>query len=372
MQPNYQKRESKAVDAIKRAIPNSLRQNILPQSRGLFAELYENNNVLPILPNYYIACAIDSVGTKTIIAEAMGKYDAIGIDCVAMSANDLATLGAVSPFLFMDCLSCQSQIQEKKITGSIIKGMSKALEQCDASSILKNSIKINFGKGETASVDELLSSPNQGYGFEVVGCMLGFVEKDRIMQQKINVGDKIIALGSSGLHSNGYTDARHYLLNGDFETRQEFKKLYKGKFLLHDNFEDTTIGEELLKPTKIFIQDAVKIAKNFNIAGVNNTGHGLKNFNRIKGNFEFRINNPLKPQSIFELMKKESKFSDEKMYSTFNMGMGFFIIVNKNDADDVLQTAKDAQIVGEVRKSNVKNTITTLIKGNKKILFEGY
>src|SRR3989338_10201024 len=108
MNSNYQSRESKAVDAIKRAIPNSLKENMLPQSKGMFAELFENNEVFP---KHYLACAIDSVGTKVIIAEAMNKYDTIGIDCVAMSANDLATLGAVSPFLFMDCISCQSQIQ---------------------------------------------------------------------------------------------------------------------------------------------------------------------------------------------------------------------------------------------------------------------
>src|SRR3989344_9512697 len=205
MKQSYQERESKAVDAIKKAIPNSLKSNMLQQSKGMFAELYENNEVFP---KHYIATAIDSVGTKIIIAEALEKYDTIGIDCVAMSANDMATLGAVNPFLFMDCISCQSQIQEKKITGEIAKGMSKGLEQCDASGILRNSIRANFGKGETASFDELLSSPKEGYAFELVGSMIGFIEKQKFERQKIKAGQKIIALRSSGPHSNGYTDLR--------------------------------------------------------------------------------------------------------------------------------------------------------------------
>src|SRR3989339_1385292 len=191
MNSNYANREAKAVDAIKKAIPASLKKDILSESKGMFAELYSNDEVFP---NHYIASAIDGVGTKILIAEAMRKYDTIGIDCVAMSANDLATLGAVSPFLFMDCITCQNKIEEEAITGEIVKGMSKGLEQCDASKALRNSIRVNFGKGETASADELISSFNEGYGFDLVGCMAGFIEKNKFNNKKISVGDKIIAL----------------------------------------------------------------------------------------------------------------------------------------------------------------------------------
>lgn len=364
---NYQKRESKAIEAIKRVIPNSLKQNLVKESKGMFAELFENNE---IFPKHYIASAIDSVGTKVILAEVMGEYDTIGIDCVAMSANDLTTLGAVSPFLFMDCISCQSEIQEKQITGDIVKGMSKALQQCNASNILKNLIRINFGKGETASVDELLSSPKEGYGFELVGSMVGFIEREKFKKQKVKPGQKIIALRSSGPHANGYTDLRLHLLNGDFETREEYKKRYKGRFSLDDKFDGSTLGKFLLKPTKIYIPVMAEISKNFDVVGINNTGYGIKNFNRIKEKVEFRINNSLKPQPIFDLMQKESGFSDEDMYQTFNMGMGFFVICNKENADDILDIAKDGGIVGELRKSN--KTITVLEKNNKKIVFEGY
>ena len=364
---SYADRESKAVSAIKKAIPSSLKKNVIPKSKGLFAELFENNEVFP---NHYIASAIDGVGTKVLIAEAMKKYDTIGIDCVAMSANDLATLGAVNPFLFMDCITCQNKIEEEAITGEIAKGMSKGLEQCDASNVLKNSIRANFGKGETASADEVISSFNEGYGFDLVGAMIGFIEKSKVNNKKIGVGDKIIALPSSGPHSNGYTALRHHLLNGDFETRNKFKKLYKGKHSLHDKFDNSTIGKLLLEPTRIYLQTMAKISKDYDIVGVNNTGYGLKNFNRIKGNFEFLINNPLKPQPIFELMQKESNFSDKEMYETFNMGMGFFVVCKEKETDKILQIAKEGNVVGEVRRA--EKTRTVLEKGNKKIAFEGY
>jgi phosphoribosylformylglycinamidine cyclo-ligase len=367
MAPSYQDAESKAVEAIKKAIPSSLKQNMLKESGGMFAELYENNEVFP---KHYLASTIDGVGTKGIIAEIMNKYDTIGMDCVAVCANDLATLGSVSPFLFMDAILCQNKIQEEALTGDIAKGMSKGLEQCDASNILKNSIKINFGKGETASINELLSSPKDGYGFELIGSMIGFIGKNKFAKYKIKPGDKIIALRSSGPHCNGYTDLRYNILDGNFETRPKYKKKYTGKHKLDDKFDGSTIGEKLLEPTKIYIQAMVNISKRFDFAGFNNTGYGLKNLNRTSEKVEFRINNPLKPQPVFELMQKESKFTDEQMYSTYNMGMGFFVVCNKEDADDILQIEKNAEIVGEARESD--KTITVLEKNGKKAVFKGY
>lgn len=367
MNLDYANRESKSVLAIKKAIPSSLKKDMLQESKGMFAELYSNNEVFP---KHYLACSIDGVGTKILIMEAMEKYDTIGIDCVAMNANDLATLGKVNPFLFMDCITCQRKIEEKAITGEIVKGISKGLTECNASKILRNSIRVNFGKGETASADELISSFNDGYGLDLVGAMIGFIDKNKIKNQKINVGDKIIALPSSGAHSNGYTSLRHYLLNGNFETREEFKKLYKGNYSLNDKFDNSTIGEILLEPTRIYLRAIAKIAKDYDIVGVNNTGYGLKNFNRINGNFEFFIDKPLKPQPIFELMRKESNFSDKKMYETFNMGMGFFVICKEKDADKILEIVKEGNVVGEIKESD--KTRTVLIKNDKKIVFEGY
>ena len=113
-----------------------------------------------------------------------------------------------------------------------------------------------------------------------------------------------------------------------------------------------------------------KISKDYDVVGINNTGYGLKNFNRLRGNFEFSIDKPLRPQPIFQLMQKESKFPDKEMYETFNMGMGFSIICKNKDANKILQIAKDGKVVGEARKSS--KTKTTLKLGNKNFIFEGY
>ena len=363
--PDYQEREADAVSEIKKAIPAKLKKDIVEESRGMFAELYKN----PLLPEHYVACAIDGVGTKLIVAQALEKYDTIGIDLVAMSANDLATLGHVSPFLFIDYFAVQEKSEEK--AGEIMKGIVKGLEMCDVRDILRNSINLNIGKGETASVEELMSGVKVGSGFDIAGAMIGFIRREHL-RTKVNAGDKIIALKSSGAHSNGYTDLRHHLLVGEFESRLEFKRLYKGKHLLHDEFEDATIGEELLKPTAIYMQAAAEAAKKHEIVGFNNTGYGLKNLNRIRQNVEFRINSPIEPQPIFKLMQEESRLSDEQMYKRFNMGMGFFVIAKKQDVDSILRIAKkhEPQVVGEVKKST--KTRTVLIKGKEKIVYEGY
>jgi phosphoribosylformylglycinamidine cyclo-ligase len=161
-------------------------------------------------------------------------------------------------------------------------------------------------------------------------------------------------------------------LNGDFETRAEIKKLYKGKFKLDSDFEGSTIGKTLLEPTKIYVKDMANIAKDFDVVGINNTGYGLKNLNRVVG-FEFVVDNPIKPDPIFKLLQDESKESDEKMYSTYNMGMGFFIIANPEDAESIIQSTKDSQIIGEVKKGAKKDSsITILEKNNKKITFDRY
>jgi phosphoribosylformylglycinamidine cyclo-ligase len=364
---SYQQTESIALSQIKKAIPSSLKSNLIKKTKGLFTELYESK----IFPGHYLACSIDGVGTKLLIATALDSFDTIGIDLVAVCANDLATLGKVQPFLFMDYLAVQSKIELR--VGEIINGVSKGLEICNTSGIFQNDVKINFGKGETASIDELLHSFKDGYGFDIAGAMIGFLPKGYILKE-IKNGDKIIALKSSGLHSNGYTDARRFLLNGDFESRKNVKRLYKGGYSLKDKIGAKTIGELLLEPTKVYTRVIAEIANNFKILGVNNTGYGLKNFNRFQENVEFIIDNPMHPQEIFKVIQKESGFSNEEMYYTFNMGMGFFIIADEKDVKKILDTLKGlneiAQVVGYVRNSNRLRTV--LVKDNKRIVFEGY
>ena len=364
---SYQKTESLALSQIKKAIPLSLKQNIIKETKGLFAELYESS----VFPDYYLACSIDGVGTKLLIASALNRFDTIGIDLVAMCANDLATLGNVQPFLFMDYLAVQEKIELR--AGEIITGISKGLELCDTSGIFRNDIKINFGKGETASITEMLDSFKDGFGYDIAGAMIGFMPRNADIKE-ILPGDRIIAIKSSGLHSNGYTDARKYLLNGDFETRKHINPLYKGKYCLTDKVGGRNLGDILLEPTRIYSKSVAEIARRFKVIGVNNTGNGLKNFNRFNANAEFFIDNPPEPPDIFRMIQQSSGFKDMQMYQTFNMGMGFFLIVSERDANNIVNCLKemneDAWIVGNV--NSAKNTHTILVKGKNRIVFEGY
>lgn len=370
MKTDYSEREQVAVNAIKKAIPSEMKSNMVKESKGFFTELFECN----AFPEHYVATAVDGIGTKIILAIAMEKYDSVGIDCVAMNANDMAVLGKIRPFLFIDYLACQEKIEEEGLTGDIMKGVVKGLEMADCSGVVKNSVKLNLGKGETASLDELISSPKQGYGFDLAGCLLGLLEKKEF-KYEVKEGMDLIAFKSSGAHSNGYTALRHYLLNGDFEEREEFKGLYKGKYSLEDSLPEgngETVGDALLEPTRIYSKTMARITEEFEVIGVNNTGYGLKNLNRLGKGIKYVIEEPIEPQAIFSLMQKEADYSIEKMYSTFNMGMGFFVIAKKEDSEEILSIAEkcgeEAKIVGHTESAN-ENSV--LLKKEKKE-FKGY
>lgn len=238
---------------------------------------------------------------------------------------------------------------------------------------------LRIGKGETASVDEMLGSPKSGYGFDLAGILIGSIRKKDADIKIIKPGFLIVGFCSSGPHCNGYTSLRHKLLNGDFEERSEIKKLYEGRFSLNDKIPETnqTIGETLLKPTIIYSRAMKKIGEQFPyIQGINITGYGLKNFNRVGEGVRYQITDPFEPQPIFNLYKKETGEPDEKIYESLNMGLGFALIVRLQDANEVIKIASESghktKVIGGVTISNDGKNRTILHKGRKEILFEGY
>ena len=251
-----------------------------------------------------VACT-DGVGTKIEIANVLNKYDTIGIDLVAMSVNDLIVQGA-KPLLFLDYISI-NKIDLKKLK-SIIKGIVNGCEQSECELV----------GGETA---EMPGTYEKGK-FDIAGFAVGVVGKNKILSKnKIKNNDLVLAIPSSGLHSNGYSLVR-YVLN---KKRINIKK---------NNFLRT----ELLRPTKIYVKEVLKlIDKNLINGCANITGGGLAdNIKRIiPENLVAEIDlNKINTSKIFRWLKKND-ISDKEMLKTFNCGVGFCLIISPKNLDKV-------------------------------------
>ena len=251
-----------------------------------------------------VACT-DGVGTKIEIANVLNKYDTIGIDLVAMSVNDLIVQGA-KPLLFLDYISI-NKIDLKKLK-SIIKGIVNGCEQSECELV----------GGETA---EMPGTYEKGK-FDIAGFAVGVVGKNKILSKnKIKNNDLVLAIPSSGLHSNGYSLVR-YVLN---KKKINIKK---------NNFLRT----ELLRPTKIYVKEVLKlISKNLINGCANITGGGLAdNIKRIiPENLVAEIDlNKINTSKIFRWLKKND-ISDKEMLKTFNCGVGFCLIISPKNLDKV-------------------------------------
>ncbi len=280
-----------------------------------------------------VACT-DGVGTKIEIANTLNKFDTIGIDLVAMSVNDLIVQGA-EPLLFLDYISI-NKINLKKLK-SIIKGIIKG---CKIS-------KCKLVGGETA---EMPGTYDKGK-FDIAGFALGIVDKKNILnEKKIKKNNLILAVPSSGLHSNGYSMVRYLL-------KKKKINIKKNKFL----------KRELIKPTKIYTKEILNLINNNLINGCANiTGGGIEdNIKRIipKG-LVANINlNKIKTKKIFRWLKSNN-IDDKEMLKTFNCGVGFCIIINQNKIKEVnkfFTKEYKPYIIGEIIKGTMK------VKLNEKI-----
>jgi phosphoribosylformylglycinamidine cyclo-ligase len=276
---------------------------------GHFAAVIEVNNI-------GIAMKTDGVGTKVFIAQLMDKYDTIGIDCVAMNVNDIICTGA-EPLSFMDYIAIQDP--DPHIIEEIGKGLKKGAEMA----------RVNIVGGETALLKEMIRGMRRNCGFDLVGMAIGIVQPDKIIDgTHLKEGDVLLGIKSSGIHSNGLTLARKVLLK-------------KMRFNLNDYFEELgrTLGEELLEPTYIYVPEVLEMLNsNLNIKMLAHiTSRGFLNLLRTGRNYGFEIVSLPEPQPIFQLIQKYGNISNEEMYHTFNMGIGFCIVLDKSDVDEALQ-----------------------------------
>ena len=309
----------KTVDKIKSAVAETHNKNVLNNlgSFGAFYAIGEYKN--PVLVS-----GTDGVGTKLKIALDTKKYDSIGIDCFAMCANDILCHGA-KPLFFLDYLACGKL--DSNVASEIVLGMVKACKDNECALI----------GGETAEMPGMY----QVGDYDVAGFCVGIVERDEIIDgSKIKKGDKIIAIPSSGFHSNGFSLVRKVF--PDFEEEFEGKPLY----------------ETLLEPTRLYYQPIHKLLKVVSLSGIAHiTGGGLiENVPRIipNGLCAAIQTEKIRIPSIMLELEKRGNVDRTEMFGTFNMGVGMVVVVDEKDAEKVLSTLKDAYEIGEITENEDK------------------
>jgi len=296
----------------------AIRDSVLFAREGKGAPLESEFAGLVDFGDFALSLCTDGVGTKLIVANKMEKWDTIGIDCIAMNVNDAICQGA-EPIAFVDYLAMEEP--DPELARQLGIGLQKGAEMAN----------VTIVGGETATLPEIID------GFDIAGTALGYVKKEGIIDgSDVKPSDRIIGLPSSGIHSNGLTLARKIVDESELD--------------YHDEDEFGVIGEELLEPTEIYTEVVLEALNKYEIKGMANiTGGGLRNIPRINRDHRYVIDDPLKPQPIFEFLQREGNVSDEEMYQTFNMGMGFVMIVSPEIAEDVAHEV-GGEIVGRAEE----------------------
>ena len=267
-----------------------------------------------------LTMATDGVGTKLLLAKAMGKWDTVGIDCVAMNVNDTICAGA-EPIAFVDYLAVDKP--DTQLLEQVGIGLNKGCELANCDLV----------GGEVAVLPEIMKE------IDLSGACLGMVAKNRLVDgSKVKAGDVVVGLPSSGIHSNGLTLARKVLEAADVPLDERFPALGE------------SIGLELLTPTEIYVKKVLRVAAELDVHGmVDVTGGGLRNFLRLRKGAGVVFDDPLPPQPIFGILAELGGITVEEQYQTFNMGMGFAIVVSEEHAAEaVALCGGGARAVGRV------------------------
>jgi phosphoribosylformylglycinamidine cyclo-ligase len=251
-----------------------------------------------------IALSTDGVGTKLLIAEQMGRYDTVGIDCIAMNVNDIVCVGA-EPLAMLDYLAVETADPDQ--CEQIGIGLARGAELAG----------IEIPGGELAQIGDLVK------GFDIAGACFGTVKLDSVVDgSRVAPGDSIIGIPSSGIHSNGYTLARSALDGLSME----------------DDRLGRPLGEILLEPTEIYVRSVLELIKSpVDVHGLAHiTSGGLDNLLRLKAEVTYEIDDPLEPQPIFSLIAELGSVPADEMYEVFNMGCGFCCVVAAEDEEAAL------------------------------------
>jgi len=325
--------EEATVSALVSEIKNTLSFRDVITESGHFAALVK-------LGNKAIAMSTDGVGSKILVAKKMNKYDTVGIDCIAMVVNDILCVGA-EPIAMVDYLAVEKA--DPEIAREIGKGLAIGAEMS----------RIAMIGGETASLPEIIKD------FDLAGTGIGIVDADKIITgENINDGDVLIGIESSGIHSNGLSLAR---------------KVFFDKLSLNVNDAlpddpDTTVGEELLRPTEIYVKPVVDLLnEDIEIHGLAHiTGGGFLNLKRLKKGIGYDINNLPQPYPIFKSIYG-ADVPLEEMYRVFNMNIGFVVIVPSEEADKTMKIIKrhnNAYNIGFAKEDKEEDIKIKAFNGN--------
>ena len=297
---------------------------------GGFGGLFELD--MTGLTNPVLVSGTDGVGTKLKLAFLMDKHDTVGIDCVAMCVNDVICCGA-KPLFFLDYIACGKNYPER--IAEIVSGIAEGCVQAGCELI----------GGETAEMPGFYPVDE----YDLAGFTVGVVDKSKVLDKnKINAGDAIIAIPSSGVHSNGFSLVRKVFDVENKDIKTPVAEL-GGK----------SIGETLLTPTKIYVKQMLSVFDKVDVKAVSHiTGGGFyENIPRsLPKGFGAKIErNAVKVLPIFDLLAKTGGIDEHDMFNTFNMGVGMSVVVDKNDADKTISILKEAgenaYVMGEVVKS---------------------
>ena len=322
----------KAVELMKKHIARTLTSGVCSDVGG-FGGLFELD--LTGITKPVLVSGTDGVGTKLKLAFLMDKHDTVGIDCVAMCVNDIICSGA-KPLFFLDYIACGKNYPER--IADIVSGVCEGCVQSGAALI----------GGETAEMPGFYPIDE----YDLAGYCTGVVDKDKIIDNKtMTPGDVIIALPSSGVHSNGFSLVRKVfdVENSDIT-------------LPVDSLGGKSIGETLLTPTKIYVKPVLALLEKIKVKGISHiTGGGFyENIPRsIPDSLGAKIDrSSIKVLPIFDLIAKTGNICERDMFNTFNMGVGMSIVVSRDDADEALNILRAAgeepYIIGEIVSSEQK------------------
>lgn len=325
----------KGVQLMKKAVQSTYTNAVISDIGG-FGGLYAPQ--IKGMEEPILVSGTDGVGTKLKLAFLMDKHDTIGQDCVAMCVNDVICTGA-SPMFFLDYMALGKNIPEKVAT--IVEGVAEGCKKANCSLV----------GGETAEMPGFY--PEDEY--DLAGFCVGIVDKKKIIDNKtIEIGDKVIGLASSGVHSNGFS-----LVRKVFDVNKENLKEYVEEL-------GKTVGEALLEPTRIYVKPILKLIEEVKVKGISHiTGGGFyENMPRmLREGVALKIDkNSYKVPPLFKLIQERGNIPERDMYNTFNMGIGMCVIVPENEVEKAInllkESGEEAYLIGEV------------VPGNKEIIIE--